>query len=223
MAAINHSALLIAMPKSQWIVGIRGGLPAGAPVWNRAVRSQHVRAPVPINAQQVVLGQALSARISEVSRMTAEAAAAAGLFELASRRFAKQIHDVHNLTTRAVARFLITGQGTTETERNFIGRLGVVAARCGLPIATLIRSYILWRDTNLRVLREEVCRLGIPPPIHDQARMIIRSSADSGIMRLAEAYDHHTAGIGGRDDPAIGRLERHSDDRVPIDLHGRIT
>ena len=36
---------------------------------------------------------------------------AAGLIELASRRFARPIHDVHNLMTRAIARFLMTGQG----------------------------------------------------------------------------------------------------------------
>ena len=121
--------------------------------------------------------------------MTAEAVAAAGLLELASHRFAKLVHDVHNLTTRAIARFLVTGQGTTDTERSFLGRLGVMAAAHGLPSATLNRSYFLWRDNNLRVLNEEATRLGTALAVAEEARMIIRSSADTGILRIARAYD----------------------------------
>jgi hypothetical protein len=141
------------------------------------------------NPDQVALGRALAARVSEATLITAAAAAAAGLIELASSRFAKPIHDVHNLTTRAIARFLVTGQGTTETERNFMGRLGVLAATHRLSVATLIRSYILWRDSNLRVLNEEVRRLGTAPAVAEQARMIIRSIADTGILRVAHSYD----------------------------------
>lgn len=121
--------------------------------------------------------------------MTAEAATAAGLFELTSRHLSKQIRDVHNLTTRAIARFLITGQGTTETERKFIGRLGFMAAHHGLSISSLTRSYILWRDTNLRILNEEVKRLCTAVAVSEQARSIIMSSARTGILRIALAYD----------------------------------
>jgi hypothetical protein len=128
-------------------------------------------------------------RVTAATLMTAEAVAAAGLLELASHRFAKLIHDVHNLTTRAIARFLVTGQGTSETERSFLGRLGVMAAEHGLSSATLNRSYFLWRDTNLRVLNEEAARLGTAPAVAEAARMIIRSSADTGILRIACAYD----------------------------------
>jgi hypothetical protein len=128
-------------------------------------------------------------RVSATTRLTAEAVAAAGLLELASHRFARLIYDVHMLTTRAIARFLVTGQGTTETERSFLGRLGVTAAASGLSSAALNRSYFLWRDTNLRVLNEEAGRLGTAAPVAEEARMIIRSSADSGILRVARAYD----------------------------------
>jgi hypothetical protein len=135
------------------------------------------------------LGQALALRVTAATNLAAEAVAAAGLLELASRRFAKLVYDVHNLTTRAIARFLVTGQGTTETERNFLKRLGVTAAIHGLSVVTLTRSYLLWRDANLRVLNEEAARLGTAPEVAEQARMIIRSSADSGILRIAGAYD----------------------------------
>jgi signal transduction histidine kinase len=122
--------------------------------------------------------------------MTADAAAEAGLLELASRRFAKPIRHIHNLASRGVARFLITGATTSEKERNFIGRLGVMAAMYGLPVATLTRSYLLWRDSNLKVLNQEVRSLATPPDIAAEVRAIIRSSADTGIVRMARAYDY---------------------------------
>lgn len=121
--------------------------------------------------------------------MTAEAIAAERLFDSASRRFAKQMHDVHSLTTRAIARFMIDGQGTTQTERNFIGRLGYVAVQHGVSAFALSRSYLLWRDTTLRVLNEEIRRLGTSLAVSHEARMIIRSMAQKGIERLASAND----------------------------------
>jgi hypothetical protein len=138
----------------------------------------------------VRLGQALAARVSEVTRSTAAATVAAGLIELTSPRFAKQIRDVHTLTSRAIARFLITGQGTTETERNFISRVGILAARYGLSLAILSRSYVVWRDANLRVVNEEINRLAIGQAVSNVARKIIRSSADSGLRRMTRAYEY---------------------------------
>lgn len=136
----------------------------------------------------VRLGQALAARVSEMARSTAAVAVAAGLIELTSPRFAKQIRDVHTLTSRAIARFLISGQGTTETERNFISRVGIFAARYGLSLAMLSRSYVVWREANLRVVNEEIRRLGIGDKVSNTARRIIQSSADTGLRRMARAY-----------------------------------
>ncbi|HEX9098075.1 MAG TPA: hypothetical protein VF956_01155 [Candidatus Dormibacteraeota bacterium] len=168
---------------------IRRGVPAGVFAWSRTARSPGAPATFAAHPDQVALGQALALRVTAATRMTAEAVAAAGLLELASHRFAKLIHDVHNLTTRAIARFLVTGQGTSDTERRFLGRLGVIAAAHGLSSTTLNRSYFLWRDTNLRILNEEATRLGTAAAVAEEARMIIRSSADTGILRIARAYD----------------------------------
>ena len=150
--------------------------------------------------QKIVLGQALAARVSEATSLTAGATAAAGLSELASRRFAKPIRHVHNVATRGIARLLTTGQGSTEKERNFIGRLGVMAALYGLSVATLTRSYLLWRDTNLQVLDEEIHRLGTAPEVADEARAVVRSTADTGIVRMARAFDYQTHVVGRRED-----------------------
>ena len=167
----------------------RPGVPVGVFAWSRTARSFGAPATFSANPDQVALGQALALRVGATTRLTAEAVAAAGLLELASHRFAKLIHDVHMLMTRAIARFLVTGQGTTEIERSFLGRLGVMAALHGLSVATLTRSCLVWRDTNLRVLNEEVTRLGTAPAVAEEARMIIRSTADTGILRIARAYD----------------------------------
>jgi signal transduction histidine kinase len=156
--------------------------------------------------QQARLGQALAARVPECTRMTADAAAAAGLSELASHRFAKPIRHIHNLATRGVARFLTTGQTTSEKERNFIGRLGVMAALYGLPVATMTRSYLLWRDANLTVLNEEVRRLGTAPTLAAEVRAIIRSSADTGIVRMARAYDYQMHLVERREDSITAAL-----------------
>jgi len=146
--------------------------------------------PIDADPAQVKLGHAPAARVTEVTRLTVAAAVSAGLIELASAAFAKQIRDVHTLTSRAIARFLVTGQGTTETERNFISRVGIFAARYGLSLSTLSRSYVLWRDANLRVVNEEVSRLGIGQAIAGIARSIIRSTADTGLRRMARAYEY---------------------------------
>jgi hypothetical protein len=117
-------------------VEFRSTVTVGALAWGHRPAASR---PPPFSADpaSVRLGEALAARVAEVTRSTAAAAVAAGLIELTSPRFGKQIRDVHTLTSRAVARFLITGQGTTETERNFISRVGIWAARYGLSLALL--------------------------------------------------------------------------------------
>ena len=154
---------------------------------------------------QIVLGRALAARVIEATRLTAEAAAAEGLFDSGSQRFAKYIHEVHRLTTRAIARFMITGQGTTQTERNFIGRLGLVAAQRGLSLVALTRSYLLWRDTNLFVLNQEIRRLGTSPAVAREARLIVSSMAKTGVERLAFAYDRSPLRPSALESPARSR------------------
>jgi len=180
---------------------IRRGPPAGAFASGRIARSPRAPASLPADPdEKVVLGQALAARVAEATRMTAEAAVDAGLSELAARRYAKRIRHIHNLATRGIARFLMTGQPSTEKERSFIGRLGVLGALYDLSVAALTRSYLLWRDTNLLVLNEEVGRLGTAPAIADEARAVIRLSADTSIVRMARAYDYQMHIVRRRED-----------------------
>jgi hypothetical protein len=174
-------------------VELRKGQPVGSFAlftWSPASRSPRLPTTLLVDPDEVILGRALASRVADATRMTAAAGIAKGLVELSLPRFAKPIQDVHYLTSRAIARFLITGEGTTEQERNFISRLGVIGACNGMSIATMTRSYLVWRDTNLGILSEEVKRLGIGQAVADMARKIIKSSADTGILRMVRAYDY---------------------------------
>ncbi len=181
-------------------------LSTGALALSFVSRSPQAPASFRASNDEIALGEALSARIGDATRMAAEAAAAAGLFELASPRFARAIHDVHTLATRVIARFLITGQGTTDRERSFIGGFGVLAALHDLPVATLAWSHLLWRDTYLRVLNEEAGRLGTAPEVSEEARKIIRSSADSAMVGMALAYDDQVVRANEHADPRITHI-----------------
>jgi len=158
--------------------------------WSPASRSPRQPITLPVDPDEVMLGRALAARVADATRLTAAAALAKGLVELGTPRFAKPIQDVHYMLSRVIARFLITGEGTTEQERNFISRLGVIGACNGMSISTLTRSYLVWRETNLRILSEEAKRLGIGQAVADVARKVIKSSADTSILRMVRAYDY---------------------------------
>ena len=183
------------------------GAPIGAFGWARNLRLS-VPSSVGADPAQAQLGRALSARVMEATRLTAAAAAETGLAQLTPPSFARQIRDVHTLTSRAIARFLISSEGTTETERNFIGRVGIMAARCGLSPAVLARSYLLWLDTSLKVLNEEVNRLGVGNAVSDLARKVIRSSAESGLRRMVRAYDFQLRAVACAERPREASLRR---------------
>jgi hypothetical protein len=187
---------------------IRGGWPLVAMKVNRDSSAPCAPARFSADPAQIVLGQALAMRVAEATRLTAEAAVAAGLPELASGRFAGSIRDLHKLATRAIARFLVTGQGTSETERNFTSRVGVMAAVFGLSMGTLNQSYLLWRDSNLRILGEEVRRLGTSLAVYDQARRLIRSSAETGFKRMVQAYQEQMELVGCSEDYRTAALDR---------------
>jgi hypothetical protein len=83
-----------------------------------------------------------------------------------------------------------------------------MAAVFGLSLATLNQSYLLWRDSNLRVLNEEVRRLGTSLAIYDEAGRLIRSSAETGIKRMAQAYEYQMLVVGRREGDAMAPLRK---------------
>lgn len=198
------SSSRVQLPES---TSIRTGARADTPDTGLAAMNGHEhQIPAPELEQGIRLGRAIAARCAEATEMTAKAAAAAGLAELSLPRFARASRHVHNLATVGIARLLMTGRASTEKERNFVGRLGVMAATYGLSVATLTRSYLMWRDTNLRVLDEEADRLGTEHGLADRVRAIIRANADIAIVRMTRAYDFQMDAIGRREDAATVAL-----------------
>jgi signal transduction histidine kinase len=135
------------------------------------------------------LGQALAARVSDVTHLTEAMAAKASLTELTSRRFTKPLRHIRNLSTRLYAEWLTNGSVMTAKQRDFISRLGVMAAVDGLSVGELTRSYLFFRDATLRVLDQEIARLGTPAAVVTEARSVVRATNDSAIVRMARAYD----------------------------------
>src|SRR5580700_3918376 len=135
------------------------------------------------------LGQALATRVSDVTHLTEAMAAKANLTELTSRRFTKPLRHIRNLSTRLYAEWLTNGSVMTVKQRDFISRLGVMAAVDGLSVGELTRSYLYFRDATLRVLDQEIARLGTPAAIAAEARSVVRATNDSAIVRMARAYD----------------------------------
>ncbi len=135
------------------------------------------------------LGQALASRVSDVTHLTEAMAAKANLNELTSRRFTKPLRHVRNLSTRLYAEWLTNGSVMTPKQRDFISRLGVMAAVDGLSVGELTRSYLFFRDATLRVLDQEIVRLGTPAAVATEARSVVRATNDSAIVRMARAYD----------------------------------
>jgi hypothetical protein len=173
---------------------VRECAPIGAVAWARTLRLSFPAA-AGADPAQAQLGRALAARVLEATRLTAAVSAETGLTQLTPPALARQIRDVHTLTSRAISRFLISSDGTTEIERDFIARVGMIAARGGLSSAVLARSYLLWLETSLQVLNEEVNRLGIGNVVSDLARRLIRSSAESGFRRMVRGYEYQLGAV----------------------------
>src|SRR4029077_8654096 len=116
-----------------------------------------------------MLGLALAARVSDVTHLTEAMATEANLTELTSRRFPKPLRHIRNLSTRLYAEWLTDGSFMTAKQRDFISRLGVMAAVAGLSVGELTRSYLYFRDATLRVLDQEIARLDTPGALAAEA------------------------------------------------------
>lgn len=121
--------------------------------------------------------------------MAGAAAAAAALQETSSRRFMSHLRKMRTIGTKLIARWLITGQEADDDEVALIGRIGQMAAAESFSIGDMTRSFLVWRDANLRVLEEEAERLGTPRELREEIRRVILSSADGSIVRMARTFD----------------------------------
>ena len=143
---------------------------------------------------RAALGRAFAARVRDCTHLIEELEAAAGIQDR-SEHLAARRRRTRTMGSRMVARWLITGLPSSLAEVTYVSELGQLAVGEGIPITDMTRSYMMWRDANLRVMSEEIARLGTPPEIAELALWTIRVSSDRSIVRMSRAFDVQTRNL----------------------------
>lgn len=136
------------------------------------------------------LGEALYARAGEVAPLVI-----ARLGPLLRRRgdepawarVVEELQAADRLATEIVARWLSTGEGASEEERQRLASIGGLADEA--PLALLVKSHLSWRDATLSLLAEEAARLQTPEPVAAAAAGVVERSCDAAIVRTAGHFD----------------------------------
>ena len=147
---------------------------------------------VEVNSQpadpRVQLGLAIGARAGETAaHVLAPERGYEGVVpseEYEAHRYARTL-----LGTLLIGRWLVSGEPSTEDEKTWISLGGKMAASEGIPMAGSTRGYYDWRDSVIRIAREEAARLETPPEVLEVALEVIRASCDSSLFRMARSYD----------------------------------
>ena len=111
------------------------------------------------------------------------------------------------IATLVIARWLVTGEGASADEMDWLGQLGEVSVGDGTPLSVTTKGAIAWRDFLLKVLREEGKRLGSPAALVEEASQIVRASGDANLVRISRAYDENMSRLNA----AIGHQALHDD------------
>jgi diguanylate cyclase (GGDEF)-like protein len=91
--------------------------------------------------------------------------------------------------TLLVARWLVAGIAADEVEMAWGSQRGRIAAQEGLSIINTARGYLVWRDMAIAIIKEEARRLDTPSAVVAAALGALRSSCDSGLMRMNAEFD----------------------------------
>ena len=136
------------------------------------------------------LGEALGARVCEVAdRAVARLARLPWQGPPPSAEYMETRHLTMVAANMLIARWLITGEETSESESEWLSHRGRATAAEHLAIVNVTRSYLAWRDAVIDCLTEDAQHLGTPPPVLEAALAGVRRSSDSAVVRMARAYD----------------------------------
>src|SRR5438270_452725 len=123
----------------------------------RAPRASEERAESHDDSRE--LGEALMARADDCWRLCEEQLDRAGIAEVGTAEFRAHRRACQKLGIELMARWLLTGEVSTDEERVYLGRLGEMAARTGVSINFMARGYLMFRDTVANLIDEEAERL----------------------------------------------------------------
>lgn len=147
-------------------------------------------APAAPGSDRVALGEALLTRAVEVAEAVAAALRAkrppASALELAVQ---KQVVRDCTWSTHQLGWWLSTGQVSPATERRELAERGRTLVDGSMSMADMTKSYLIWRDLALGVVREETARQHLDPDALAIAEIAIRRSCDAGLVGMVKEYD----------------------------------
>ena len=140
---------------------------------------------------RTLLGQALEARMHEISRCVLEtwhqrapeAAASADL------RVKNDILKTTEFSTGLISNYLLHGEVQNEDQARWIAATGKAPLRDTIALADLTKLYLYWRDTMIATISAECTRLGIGDDLRDATHAIVRGGSDGSIVRMAKQFD----------------------------------
>jgi diguanylate cyclase (GGDEF)-like protein len=141
--------------------------------------------------QRTALGQALEARVQDISRTVLEtwhqrAPEAAGAADL---RVQNDVLRTTEVSTRLVSNYLLHGKAQSEDQAQSIAATGKAPLRDTIALSDLTKLYLYWRDTTIATITSEAARLGIADDIRDRAVAVVRGGSDGSIVRMAKQFD----------------------------------
>jgi diguanylate cyclase (GGDEF)-like protein len=141
--------------------------------------------------ERVRLGQALEARVDEISRIVLEtwherAPAAAGA---AGLRVQQDILKATEFSSRLITDYLLHGAVQSEKQAQALAANGKAPLRDTIALADLTKLYLYWRDTMIATITAQSTRLGLADHFRDEALAVVRGGSDGSIVRMAKQFD----------------------------------
>jgi len=135
------------------------------------------------------LGEALTERCDDCCTRCEERREALGIADVGTADFRTRRRASQLLGVQLFARWLLTGEGATVEERNWLGGLGEQGAKTGVSITNLTRGQLIFRDVVGELIDEEAARLNTPRAVLDQVRRMNVASCDSGVLWMTRYFD----------------------------------
>jgi diguanylate cyclase (GGDEF)-like protein len=139
---------------------------------------------------RVLLGQALVGRAGDVGAAVVRAwRPRAVQVAVSQAQIEEGVRFTSRLGAELIGRWIATGQGASPTEAQDLAERSTALVRDHFAMHSVVKNYLAWRDTTLRVLGEEAARLGSPRPLVEEVAEVVRASADTSIVNVIREYD----------------------------------
>lgn len=136
------------------------------------------------------LGIGLASRVDEcVATVRRRMSGATWVGVLPTPEWLERADRTRWFATLLIARWLYTGEPSEPAEMGWLSERGAVAAEHGVALSNVIRGTLIWRDTLLRMLREEVKSRYVARDRAAEAVDIVMRSCDTSLVSAAAAHD----------------------------------